>query len=410
MNKYPLVSIIVPIYMIDRYIGKCIESILEQTYKNIEIILVNDGSKDRCRDICDLYASKDTRIKVVHKSNSGLVSARKAGLNISRGDYISYVDGDDWIASGFIESMLSEAITYNADIVCAGYTRDLFDQSVSVKNFLPVGIYADEQLEILRNNMLSSEQFYCPGITTYVWNKLFKKDILLEPQLSVDDNISIGEDAAVTYPAIMKCSRIVIADNMAYHYRQREDSMLKQHLGYVNEVQKLRYLYDYMTRWAEKMPAKYMLKEQVVDYLLSLCFIRSGGISHDRQISAFKPAYHGKNIVVYSAGTFGQHIVSCFRETGLCKIIAWIDDDYREYRRCGMDVDPVEKLTQLSFDYLLIATVVPEVSAQMVRKALVHGVNATQVLTVSKPKDAKSAVGAFLNGIQSEESKGIYHA
>ena len=103
--KDPLISVIVPIYMIDRYIGICIESIISQTYRNLEIILVDDGSKDRCSEICDLYAKKDPRVRVIHKPNGGLVSARKAGLQQSNGAYINYVDGDDWIGPGFIEGL-----------------------------------------------------------------------------------------------------------------------------------------------------------------------------------------------------------------------------------------------------------------------------------------------------------------
>lgn len=147
MDKRPLISVIVPIYMIDRYIGICIESILNQTYKNLEIILVDDGGKDRCPEICDLYAQKDSRIKVIHKPNGGLVSARKAGLRKSNGKYISYVDGDDWIGSGFIEGLYTAAVTSDADMVCAGQTRDLFSKSASFTNSLPSGIYEGDKLK-----------------------------------------------------------------------------------------------------------------------------------------------------------------------------------------------------------------------------------------------------------------------
>ena len=135
MDTNPLISVIVPIYMIDRYIGICIESIINQTYKNLEIILVDDGGKDRCPEICDLYKKKDARIKVIHKPNGGLVSARKAGLQQSNGEYISYVDGDDWIGAGFIEGLYTAARISNADMVCAGFTRDLFTKSVSFTSF-----------------------------------------------------------------------------------------------------------------------------------------------------------------------------------------------------------------------------------------------------------------------------------
>lgn len=101
LDKCPLINIIVPIYGINRYVGICIESLINQTYRNIEIILVDDGSMDKCPEICGLYVKKDNRIKVVHKKNGGIVSARKAGLEVATGDYIGYVDGDDWVDSVF---------------------------------------------------------------------------------------------------------------------------------------------------------------------------------------------------------------------------------------------------------------------------------------------------------------------
>ena len=190
-NK-PLVSVVVPIYRIERYIGICIESLIRQTYQNIEIILVDDGSDDRCPAICDLYAKKDPRIKVIHKNNGGLVSARKTGVEQSKGEYIGYVDGDDWVAPGFIERMLNDALENDADVVCAGFTRDLYEQSVLIYNKYPVGVYRDGQLLDLKKKMFSDGKFYFPGITTYVWNKLFKRNVVYDVQINVDEKITIG--------------------------------------------------------------------------------------------------------------------------------------------------------------------------------------------------------------------------
>ena len=161
MDK-PLISVIVPIYMIDRYIGLCIESIINQTYKNLEIILVDDGSTDKCPEICDLYGRKDPRIKVIHKPNGGLVSARKAGLQQSNGIYISYVDGDDWIEPGFIEGLYSAAETSGADMVCAGQKRDLFAKSVCFKNAFSEGTYEEDRLRDLWKTMISMPPYYRP--------------------------------------------------------------------------------------------------------------------------------------------------------------------------------------------------------------------------------------------------------
>lgn len=401
----PLISVIVPIYMIDRYIGLCVESIINQTYKNLEIILVDDGGKDRCPEICDLYKRKDKRIKVIHKSNGGLVSARKAGLRESNGEYITYVDGDDWVGPGFIDGLFTAAKISDADMVCAGFTRDLFSRSASFTNAISSGIYEGEKLVELWKTMASLPPFYRPGINTYVWNKLFKREILLEPQNSVDNRISIGEDGAVTYPALLKCKRVAVIDNVAYHYRQREDSMLKQSTGYVAEAKKLRYLYDYLIKWANTTPAEYEIKQQIKDYVLSIALIRSGGRMPQDDFSTFDKAYYGKNVVIYSAGTFGQQLANRFKETEHCNVVAWIDDDYWEYRRCCLDVDPVESITGLTFDYILLATVDNLAAEKIQRRLMDLGISRSKMLTVTIPKE--EIINRFLDvdAIEAEEEK-----
>ena len=393
----PLISVVVPIYMIDRYVGICIESIINQTYKNLEIVLIDDGSKDRCPEICDLYQKKDYRIKVVHKSNGGLVSARKAGVQQSNGDFITFVDGDDWIGPGFIESLYTAIATSDADIVCAGFTRDLFSKSASFLNAIPSGIYEDEKLKTLWKNMISTGSYYRHGISTYVWNKLFKRNTLCKALYAVDDRISIGEDGAVSYPALLSCSRVAVVDNVAYHYRQREDSMLKQSTGYAAEARKLKYLYDFFIRWAETTPQELNIREQVVDYVLSIVLMRSGGRLTHGEYSTFNRAYYGKKVVVYSAGTFGQQLVNRFKESGHCEIVGWIDDDYWEYRRCCLDVDPVESIASISYDYVLIATV-DSIVADRVKKQLAdYGVSQEKMLTITVSENKEQLLNRFLD-------------
>ena len=393
--------------MIDKYLGICIESIINQTYKNIEIILVDDGSKDRCPEICDLYAKKDSRIKVIHKPNGGLVSARKAGLRESNGEYISYVDGDDWIGNGFIENLYTAAVTSGADMVCAGQTRDLFAKSAHFNNAIPSGIYQGDKLIELWKSMISYGEYYRPGISTYVWNKLFKRDILLYPQSTVDNRISIGEDGAVTYPALLKCKCVAVVDNVAYHYRQREDSMLKQSTSYADEAQKLKYLYDYLIQWSKNTPIELEIGKQITDYVLSIAIMRSGGRLPQDSFSTFDKKYFNKNIVVYSAGTFGQQLINRFKETKHCNVKAWLDDDYWEYRRCCLDVDPVESITHLEYDYVLIATVDSIVAGNVTKRLLDLGVSGQKILTVSVPDNKTELLSQFLDveAIRIEEAK-----
>lgn len=389
----PLVSVIVPIYGIERYIGLCVESILNQTYENLEVILVDDGSPDRCGEICDLYARKDSRIKVIHKENGGLVSARKAGLAASSGELVGYVDGDDWIGPGFYESLVAELLTNRADLVAAGQSRDLFSKSESFFNNIAPGLYEGERLRQLQSQMLSCGAFYRPGITTYVWNKLFRREILWDSQMNVDERITIGEDGAVVYPALMACSRVYVSRNCAYHYRQREDSMLKKSAAFREEAVRLRVLYEYLCAFAGTQDPAFGLTRQVVDYLLGICVMRSGamrsGSCEEPVFMPFEGDFRGKDVVIYSAGTFGQQLVNRIKEHRACRIAGWVDDDFWEYRRCCLDVDPVESVAGRTFDMVLIATVDSALADKIRRRLMDCGVDPQKIVAVCCPEESR---------------------
>ena len=391
-ERRPLISVIVPIYQIERYLGICIESIIKQTYANLEIILVDDGSPDRCGEICDLYAKKDGRIRVIHKENGGLVSARKAGLAAAAGEYVNYVDGDDWIEPGFIEALW--AASGDADLVIAGQSRDLFQTSSRITGHFPAGSYAGAELKALQQNMLSCGAFFQLGVTTYVWNKLFRRQKLMRHQNAVDNRITIGEDAAVVYPYLMDCSTVRIIANWDYHYRQREDSMLKQSASFQREAVGLKLLRSHLLAFADRFPWEYRLEEQVTDYLLGICIMHSGGILPQIRggIWPYSGDFYGKKIVVASAGTFGQQLVSRIRESGCCTVVGWVDEDYWEYRRCCLDVDPPEDVGRMHFDCLLLATVNQELAAAIKQQFLRLGVPQFRILTVNCPPPSRKAL------------------
>lgn len=386
----PKISIVIPIYQIDRYLGICIESLIHQTYENLEIILVDDGSPDRCPEICDLYARKDKRIKVIHKENGGLVSARKAGLHASLGEYVGYVDGDDWVGGGFVESLYTAISTADADIAAGGFSRDLFSSTAHFTDNVPYGVYEGERLDSLRKEMISKGEFFKIGVSTYVWNKLFRREVLVEAQMAVDNAISIGEDAAVTYPAMMKAQRVVITDSCAYHYRQREDSMLKKVASFDADALKLKYLYEYLCGFASEQDTQYRLQEQVDDFVLGICMMRSG------DLSCFGDEIHGKKIAIYSAGTFGQQLYNRLHQSEDCKLVNWVDDDYWEYRRCCLDVNPVESLSKGGFDYVLVATLNYVLKESIASRLMDCGVEKSKILTVTSPENRHERIQQYL--------------
>lgn len=391
------ISVVVPIYNIDQYVGFCIESLIKQTYPNLEIILVDDGSTDRSPAICDLYARKDSRIKVIHKENGGLVSARKAGVALATGVYIGHVDGDDWVEPDYYEVMHRAAVGSQADIVCAGFSRDLFSQHVKCGNSVLDGIYEGKSLEKLYEQMLSYDENFTIGVTTYVWNKLFKAQIAKETQLCVDERITIGEDAAVTYPALLKASRVYVCDCSSYHYRQREGSMLKNHARFNTEIALIKYMYRYLRAAFYKNRRHKMLLRQLDDFTLGYFIMRSGGVLRPGEMNAFGVPFEGKKVAIILAGTFGQVIYNRLKRLGYCEIVGWYDNDCWEYRRSCMDVDPFTEIEKAEFDYALIAKTNHEDIERVKSELIGHGMDEKKILCVdSKRLNREELLKKFL--------------
>ena len=207
MEFVPDISIIIPVYNVGQYLDKCIKSVINQTYKDIEIICVDDGSTDASSEICDKYGKIDSRIKVIHKTNGGLVSARQAGLKVSRGKYVGFVDGDDWIDKEMYECMFQIIEKYKVDMVETGVV-DSYGESLEKerKYKLDGGIYEGEKFKnVILNNLLYDGKFYSYGVNTiYLWNKLFKKNFIYECYMKLDYKQSMFEDYASVYPYLIK--------------------------------------------------------------------------------------------------------------------------------------------------------------------------------------------------------------
>lgn len=220
----PLFSIIVPIYNVELYLAECIESLLAQTYKNFEIILVDDGSPDGCPAICDKYAEKDSRIHVIHKKNGGLVSARIAGAKIAVGTYVCCVDGDDWIAPTYLEEFAMVIKEHQPDVVCNGFVRAYEDKQIENPLNYRHGYYnrADIEKEIFPF-LIASDTLRI--FTPMVWGKALKRELYVPQQLAVSPSIKIGEDVACTKPCLALAESLYILPGCPYFYRQSPVAM-----------------------------------------------------------------------------------------------------------------------------------------------------------------------------------------
>lgn len=219
MNSNPLVSILIPIYNAENYLECCLNAIINQTHKNLQIVMIDDGSSDGTWNVLQKYADKDSRIEVYHQENQGVASTRNNLLDKVKGDYVLFVDSDDWIEPDMVEFLVEKSLTYQADIVICGmvkndaipnkeYTEELLDQETTIKKFL-----------------------FHKDLSGSLWNKLVKTSLL--QGIRFDARISYGEDALFCWDVLQRTRIVVQTDRQLYHYRMNENSL--SHLNWTPE-------------------------------------------------------------------------------------------------------------------------------------------------------------------------------
>ncbi len=227
----PKISVIVPVYNVDKYLVKCIESILGQTFRDYEIILVDDGSTDQSPLICDKYALKDDRIKVIHKSHGGVSSSRNVGLDCSIGKYIAFVDSDDWIALDMLEALYTNLIRYDADISKCEFAKMKHEKELGCSD-------SGSGSPKICTNVEFLERLHTPdNITNAVlWNKLYKTKLFQNLRFPEG---KIHEDEFVNYRLVYRAKKIVCLPNIMYFYRQRVTSITgrKFNLATLNKME-----------------------------------------------------------------------------------------------------------------------------------------------------------------------------
>lgn len=360
-----LVSVIIPIYNTKEYLDKCIESVINQTYRNLEIILVDDGSTDGSGELCDKFAIRDSRIRVIHKKNEGLVKARKIGISNASGNLIGYVDSDDWIEPDMYEKLYEGLSSNKADISMCGRYEDTKDYSKEVYHGFGEGFYnKDDLLNNIFPTMITDEFLFDWKVFPGLWDKLFRRDAIYKYQMLVDERLKMGEDAACTYPALLNCSGIYILHECLYHYRQTNNSMVKSTpKGDIEREQFCALYHSVNNIWGE-MSFVYDLRSQWLKYVMFLMVPRLDNLYEGYYLQDYlipfktidgKKVVKNSNIIIYGAGTYGQRLYKVLKESGFCNVIAVLDRNYKQLASNEFPVVGPERLGELDFDYLIVA-------------------------------------------------------
>lgn len=255
----PKVSVIVPVYNVEAYLPMCIDSILSQTLSDLELILIDDGSPDHCGTICDDYAAKDSRVKVIHQKNSGVSAARNAGLAIAQGEYIGFVDPDDYIIPGAYEDLICAVEKKQAQIGIFGFSFCTETGEPLEDSKVPVGVYD-------RTALISSIYGMPNHLHGSMCNKVFAKAIL--SGLKFDEQVAIGEDWLLLYECYLRTERAVAVDFCGYTVRNRSSSATRKVTAqlYINKQKTYYRLYTYAAMQSEE------IQRRAVAKILDTCY------------------------------------------------------------------------------------------------------------------------------------------
>lgn len=222
------ISIIIPVYNSQEYLEQSIDSILQQTYDNIELLLIDDESSDSSGEICDRYAQKDSRVKVIHRKNGGCTAASLTGLSALSGEYCMFVDSDDYVEADMLSEMAKHLVGKKGEIVCCNHILEKSKETIPAICLAKPGVYEGDKLQTeIKNRLLGNEERLLP-ISRCM--KLYEKSVFEGNEKYCDVEIYMGEDFNLVYPALLDCSRLVIMENaLFYHYRFVENSMVHRY-------------------------------------------------------------------------------------------------------------------------------------------------------------------------------------
>ena len=375
-----LISVLVPVYNIEKYLDKCIISIINQTYKNLEIILVDDGSTDSSGNICDKYAQEDRRIKVIHKKNGGLVSARKTALNYATGEYCLNVDGDDWIDSDMIRYLSQKMQQGSFDFVQCNFVTEGGKSKETSYQDLSVMI----ESECVRNDLLNDWILGNAVLGSQIFLKLYRTDFFKACYANVPDYMNNGEDFIAFLYVLKKAHSFISVKKAFYHHVIRNDSLSHNRDG-ICLLMKENKLSIVMYELIQSLFPSF--SRQLLDtWTLKRCLsqLKNNGCSVPVYKFSDIERLYEKKIVIYGAGTVGQDYYSQLVKYQKINIVSWVDKNSSACNFDYYDVQPADIISGLDFDFILIA-VLKEDLADSIREDLVQRGIAVDKIVWKKP-------------------------
>ncbi len=388
-----VISVIVPVYNVERYLRKCIESILNQTYESLEVILVDDGSTDSSGNICDFYAKQDSRVRVIHKKNGGLVSARKAGTEIASGDYIINVDGDDWIEKDRFFCLVKDGLSTGADMIYMnGYWVDFGSRAVKKCEPIEQGVFLESEIEEkVISKLVDCSKCFSGTIAWAMWMWAIKREILQQNQILVNDKIGRAEDQICNYFSLLSSKKVALIEQSSYHYMQREESIIhtKEKLADCWYAELKHFLQAHNAKKNDFLRAVFMAVFSIMatDYRSLLDF-------NKESLFPFTQVKRGDKLVIYGAGNIGSQLVEYLVNESGYEIVAWVDNNSKlkgEIRH-GCEIQDVNAIKKTVYDYILITIMEHTIADGIKRNLIAMGIEEENIAMMDPKAIRESAI------------------
>ncbi len=379
-----LISLIVPVYNVEKYIDECLLSLMNQTYSNIEIILIDDGSTDSSGKICDAYQKKDSRIRVFHTENRGVFHAKSIGINNATGKYIGFVDSDDWVELMMYEKLYSNIIKSNSDIcMCAfSLSNELGEVYTKQKNSLSKGIYDISNID----NNVYRKMFLCDpekAIDLILCNKLYKSSLIKNNLKLVNNKLHYFEDILLCTFAILEANQLCVIDEALYNYRQRANSLC--HSKDSNYLEQVTIFYNSLLPYLDTWPDFFRnnFEKYITDRII-WGINNMIGLRLEKKINYYYPPYNllenYSKIIIYGAGAVGRSYYSYLKKTHPYKLVGWVDKQYESLRKQGFEVDSPTNLPNMDFDLILIGVLFEDIAEQIMNLLVNTGIKRDTLL------------------------------
>lgn len=371
-----LLTAVIPIYNSEDTLSRCIDSILRQTYGDMDILLIDDGSTDGSAAICDTYAKEDDRVRVIHRPNEGLVSARKLGARETRTEYIAFVDSDDWMEPEAFEVMMRPVLeNRNTDLVITGMVMDKGSTKNIRHGAVKSGCYDKTEIADVSKRMMYLWDEGEFGILGSVCGKIYNRNLFGSVVDRIDNRITYGEDDALVYTLVPKCKRICILDDVFYHYCISPGTMGTSFS--FESFEKLKILTDFFESvfkeygiWTQQRDGVH----QIVGMFLYLALSKVYGINVGHQFP-FGRIPKDSEVVLYGAGAVGKDYYHAIRGSGYAKIVDWLDSYPENPIKDGWDVGSIERIDELKYDMVIICVEAKEIAEEIRQMLITRGVN-----------------------------------